>query len=62
MKLAEEGGHPGVPGTARRMSDAEDPCEIAGGDGGDVLGGRCAVISWTGADMTEKFIKAHMKP
>jgi len=34
-----------------------DPCEIAGGDGGDVLDGRCAVISWTGADMTEKFIK-----
>jgi len=58
MKLAEEGKViPVCPEQLGGCPTPRDPCEIAGGDGGDVLDGRCAVISWTGADMTEKFIK-----
>lgn len=34
-----------------------EPCEIAGGDGADVLDGKCRIMSKNGVDMTDKFIK-----
>lgn len=34
-----------------------EPCEIIGGDGADVLDGKCRIVSKNGEDMTERFIK-----
>ena len=58
LELAEEGKViPVCPEQLGGCPTPRDPCEIAGGDGGDVLDGRCAVKSRNGADMTEKFVK-----
>ena len=58
LKLAGEGkAIPVCPEQLAGCPTPRDPCEIAGSDGGDVLDGRCVVISRNGADMTEKFIK-----
>jgi uncharacterized protein YbbK (DUF523 family) len=58
LKLAEEGkAIPVCPEQLGGCPTPRDPCEIAGGDGGDVLDGRCSVVSINGADMTEKFIR-----
>ncbi|MDO5112504.1 MAG: DUF523 domain-containing protein [Clostridia bacterium] len=39
------------------MSTPRDPCEIQGGDGGDVLAGRARVISCRGADCTDAYVR-----
>ncbi len=43
------------------MPTPRDPCEIRGGDGGDVLCGRARVISRTGADCTNAFVRGAHK-
>jgi uncharacterized protein YbbK (DUF523 family) len=37
------------------------PCEICGGSGGDVLDGRCRVISAKGEDRTDHFIRGALE-
>ena len=58
LKLAGQGKViPVCPEQLGGCGTPREPCEIRGGNGGDVLDGRCREISAKGADATEEYIR-----
>ncbi len=58
LKLAAEGRViPVCPEQLGGCPTPRTPCEIIGGDGGDVLDGNCRVVSSKGEDMTSQYLK-----
>ena len=53
----EKKAMPVCPEVLGGLSIPREPAEIVGGDGEDVLSGQAEVITYTGKDVTEQFIK-----
>ncbi len=62
VRMVDEGeAVPFCPEESVGLPVPRPPCEIAGGDGADVLAGRARVVQSGGADITELFVKGAHK-